>query len=208
MDIRESYDSAASRYAESLSNELDDKPLDRHLLNRFAEEVAGKGLVGDIGCGPGHIAAYLSKQGVNVYGVDLSPEMVAIATKTNPDLEFCVEDMRHLSARDKSLAGLVLFYSIVHFSTAELQPVFREMRRVLADGGCMLIAFHDGEFRIHCDELFGAPVSLDFHAHHHSDVIDALRASGFSVREEICREPYPDVEYPSRRCYLIAKAAS
>ena len=207
MDIRESYDSAASCYAERLSNELDDKPLDRHLLNRFAEENNGGGLVGDIGCGPGHIAAYLHKQGVEVYGVDLSPQMVSVAKERHPDLTFCVEDMRHLSAHDKSLVGIVLFYSIVHFPTAELLPVFREMRRVLADGGCMLISFHVGEFNIHCQELFGAPVSLDFQAHLPGDVIDALRASGFVVLEEICREPYADVEYPSRRCYLMAKAA-
>jgi hypothetical protein len=44
MDIRESYDSAADAYAEHLSDELARKPLDRHLLNRFAEEVSGKGL--------------------------------------------------------------------------------------------------------------------------------------------------------------------
>lgn len=37
MDIRESYDSAAAAYAAHLADELDCKPLDRHLLNRFAE---------------------------------------------------------------------------------------------------------------------------------------------------------------------------
>ncbi len=49
MDVRESYDSAAEAYAEHLATELDHKPLDRHLLNRFAEEVRGHGLVADLG---------------------------------------------------------------------------------------------------------------------------------------------------------------
>ncbi|HEX6863269.1 MAG TPA: hypothetical protein VF414_10665 [Thermoanaerobaculia bacterium] len=53
MDVRESYDSAAQAYAEHLASELDHKPLDRHLLNRFAEETRGRGLVADLGCGPG-----------------------------------------------------------------------------------------------------------------------------------------------------------
>jgi SAM-dependent methyltransferase len=56
MDLRESYDSAAEAYAEHLATELVHKPLDRHLLNRFAEAVAGRGLVADLGCGPGHAA--------------------------------------------------------------------------------------------------------------------------------------------------------
>jgi len=76
MDLRESYDSAAKAYAEHLFTELDNKPLDRHLLNRFAEETAGRGLVADLGCGPGHIARYLHEHGVTVVGIDISHEMV------------------------------------------------------------------------------------------------------------------------------------
>ena len=64
MDVRQSYDSAARAYAEHLASELDRKPLDRHLLNRFAEATSGAGLVADLGCGPGHVAGYLSRQSV------------------------------------------------------------------------------------------------------------------------------------------------
>ena len=56
MDVRESYDSAASAYTEHLASELAHKPLDRHLLNRFAEATRDGGLVADLGCGPGHVA--------------------------------------------------------------------------------------------------------------------------------------------------------
>ena len=56
MDILASYDSAANAYAEHLFLELEQKPLDRHILNRFAEAVDGLGLVADLGCGPGRIA--------------------------------------------------------------------------------------------------------------------------------------------------------
>src|SRR4051812_12194369 len=84
MDIRESYDSAAKAYAEHLAGELAHKPLDRHLLNRFAEETRGRGLVADFGCGPGHVARYLRDQGVDILGIDLSPEMIRVATCRNP----------------------------------------------------------------------------------------------------------------------------
>ena len=73
MDVAGSYDRAARAYAEHLCDELDRKPLDRALLNRFAEEVAGSGLVCDLGCGPGHVAAYLAARGVRTVGIDLSP---------------------------------------------------------------------------------------------------------------------------------------
>lgn len=206
MDIRESYDSVAAAYAEHLSNELVGKPLDRHLLNRFAEETRGRGLVADLGCGPGHVSKYLSQQGVSIFGVDFSAKMVAVARLLHPDLDFRVEDIRRLNACDASLAGVVLFYSIVHFDLRELTPVFRETRRVLLPGGLALISFHVGEEVIHRDELFGAQVSLDFRCHAPELVIEVLRLANLPVIEQVLREPYDGAEYPSRRCYLVARA--
>lgn len=207
MDTRESYDSVAQAYAEHLSDELAGKPLDRHLLNRFAEETRGRGLVADLGCGPGHVARYLSQQGVRIEGIDFSHQMVAVARSMNPGLDFRVEDMRHLDADDGSLAGVVLFYSIVHLDAMELLPVFREVRRVLIPGGLALVAFHAGEEVVHRDELFGAQVSLDFRCHNPENVITALRSARFAVIEQVHREPYEGLEYPSQRCYLVARSA-
>ena len=206
MDVRQSYDSAARAYAEHLASELDRKPLDRHLLNRFAEAVRGVGLVADLGCGPGHVARYLDAQGVRMVGIDLSPEMIRVASEFQPGIEFRAGDMRALDLPDGSLAGVIAFYAIVHFQPDELGPVFREMRRVLSPGGLALLSFHVGEEVVHLDDLFGAPVSLDFRFHVPDRVIEALESAGFTVMERIDRQPYEGAEYPSRRCYLLARA--
>ena len=204
--VRDSYDSAASAYADHLFTELEQKPLDRHLLNRFAEAARGNGRVADLGCGPGQIAKYLREQGVSVVGVDLSAEMIKVAGKLSPGIDFRVGDMRRLDFEDASLAGVVAFYSIVHFEPAELDAVFREMRRVLRQDGLALISFHVGDHAVHLDDLYGAPVSLDFQFHVPDAVIAALSGAHFRVMEEVEREPYEGAEYPSRRCYLLAKA--
>ena len=207
MDIRESYDSAAEAYAEHLAAELTHKPLDRHLLNRFAEEVRGRGLVADLGCGPGHVARYLQEQGVTMLGIDLSEQMIEVARRLNPGIDFRVGDMRRLDLPDGALAGAVAFYSIVHFDPSELGAVMRELGRVLAEDGAALVSFHIGEDVVHVEDLFGAPVDLDFRFHIPKDVIDALRDAKLQVREHVEREPYEDAEYPSRRCYLLARKA-
>lgn len=111
LDIRASYDSAADAYVQHLFTELEQKPLDRHILNRFAEAVRGRGLVADLGCGPGHVAKYLHEQGVNVCGIDLSPEMIRCAARLSPGLAFQVGDMTSLDLPAASLAGIVAFYS-------------------------------------------------------------------------------------------------
>jgi SAM-dependent methyltransferase len=206
MDVRKSYDSAAEAYAQHLASELDHKPLDRHLLNRFAEATLGRGPVADVGCGPGHIARYLHDRGISVVGIDLSEGMVSCAARLNPGLDFRVGDMRDLPLPSASLAGLVAFYSIVHFAPHDLRDVMRSLRRVLTPGGLALVAFHIGNETVHLDELFGAPVDLDFRFHDPRIVIDAMRREGLATLEHVEREPYEGVEHPSRRCYLLSKA--
>lgn len=204
--LRASYDSVAAAYVEHIFSELAGKPLDRHLLNRFAEEVRARGIVGDLGCGPGHVARYLRDQGVRMLGIDLSPEMVRWASQLNPGIEFQVGDLRALDLADESLAGIVAFYSVIHLEPSELESTLREFRRVLAPAGVLLLSFHIGDDTLHLDELWGAPVSLDFHFLQPGGVIAALRSAGFLVSESVEREPYEAVEYPSRRCYLFARA--
>lgn len=132
--------------------------------------------------------------------------MVAAARRLNPGIDFRVEDMRQFSASDATVAGVVHFYSIVHFDLTELPTVLRETRRILMTDGLALFAFHSGEEVVHRSDLFGVPVSLDFRCHRPEKVVEALRSANLAVIEEVHREPYEGVEYPSRRCYLVARA--
>lgn len=204
--IRTSYDAAAAAYAEHLADELAAKPLDRHLLNRFAEAVRGHGTTADLGCGPGHVAGYLREQGVDMVGIDLSPGMVREAVRLHPGIEFRAGDMLALDLPDASLAGAVLFYAIVHFDQAQLETALAGVRRVVAPGGAVLVAFHVGEETNHVEDLWGVPVSLEFRFHLPGTVAEALAVAGFTVAESVERAPYEGVEYPSRRCYLFARA--
>lgn len=203
---RESYDELAATYAERIFGELAGKPLDRHLLNRFAEGVRGRGLVADVGCGPGHVARYLHDRGVRMLGIDLSPGMVECARRLSPEIEFRVGDMRALELPDSALAGLVALYSLIHVDEREMLPTLRELRRVLAPGGLLLVAFHVGEETVHRDELWGHTVSLDFRFLMPALMVTSLIEAGLVVLERVEREPYPEVEHASRRCYLLARS--
>jgi ubiquinone/menaquinone biosynthesis C-methylase UbiE len=212
MTIADDYDAAAAGYVEHLAHELDHKPLDRHVLNRFAEAMPRGGLVADLGCGPGHVARYLAERtAASVVGIDISPKMIEIARQryAGDNLDYAVGDMRRLAAfADASLAGAIAFYSIVHFTVGQLPIVVAELRRVLAPRGLALLAFHisnaAGDTRVRVDELFGARVALDFYYHPAEIVSAALAEARLPVIETCIREPYPGVEYPSRRAYLLA----
>ncbi|MGZ4659423.1 MAG: class I SAM-dependent methyltransferase, partial [Blastococcus sp.] len=88
--VRAAYDTVAADYAELLRTELARKPLDRAMLGAFAElvHVDAEAPVADVGCGPGRVTAHLHTLGLPVFGIDLSPAMVAVARRTHPELRF------------------------------------------------------------------------------------------------------------------------
>lgn len=72
--------------------------------------------VADVACGRGRHALYLSKKGYNVTGLDLSPNNISYAKKSeNEDLHFLVHDMRKIFAKDQFNLVLNLFTSFGYF---------------------------------------------------------------------------------------------
>jgi ubiquinone/menaquinone biosynthesis C-methylase UbiE len=199
------YDAVADEYAIRVYGELADKPFDRDLLDMFADEVGDRGSVWDLGTGPGHVARYLFDRDVQVSGLDISPGMVRKAEELNPGMTFTVGSMVHLPFENSSVAGLTAFYSIIHLRPEERPAAFGEMLRVLQPGGSLMIAFHIGDETRHLEEWWGNEVSIDFHFLQPALIEEELRAAGFDIREHLVRDPYPEVEHPSRRAYIWAQ---
>lgn len=140
---RSAYDAAADEYAATFRNTLQDSPFDRAMMGVFAELVGQGGAkpVADLGCGPGRVTAYLHGLGLDVFGVDLSPQMLAIAREEQPRLRFEEGSLTALDIGDGSLGGLVSRCSIIHTPPERLGEVFAEFHRVLAPGGYALLIF-------------------------------------------------------------------
>ena len=204
-DLRSSYDRVAEDYAEHFRDELERKPFDRKMLEWLAERVGGRGVVCDMGCGPGQVARYLHDRGAKACGVDLSQAMVERARSLHPGITFRQGDMLALDdTADGSYAGVAAFYSIIHIPRPSVVEALRELKRVMISGGVLLLTFHIGRETIHRDEWWGKEVSLDFIFFETEEMKDYIRAAGFELREVIERDPYPEVEYPSRRAYIFA----
>jgi SAM-dependent methyltransferase len=214
---RASYDAVASGYAEAMSDELRHKPLDRALLSAFAEQVRlaapgpgpgpGPGRVWDVGCGPGHVTAFLAGLGLDAAGIDLSGGMVAQARARHPDLEFRTGSMTALPSGDGEWDGLVSFYSLIHLiDDADLRAALAEFRRVLEDQGLLLLAVHTGQEVRHCSEWFGAAVDVSFRFFDPDWLTAELDRAGFAVEALTRRQPYPGAEVATERAYFLARA--
>ena len=205
LNTQTSYDQVATEYAEKFKDEMDDKPFDRECLDRLAREVGTLGPICDMGCGPGQIARYLHRQGVEALGVDLSPHMVAEAQRLNPDIRFHQGDMLSLPDADNSWGGIAAFYCIIHILREHIVDALREMKRVLKPGGVLLVTFHIGQEIKHLDEWWEKPVNLDF-AYYLPEEMEAwVNEAGYELEETLVREPNPEVEVATRRAYMFAR---
>jgi SAM-dependent methyltransferase len=191
----------AADYSAHVFHELDGKPLDRALLDEVATRAGG--LICDLGCGPGHVARYLSERGAEVCGVDLSPGMIDEACRLNPGLRFEVGDMRSLGFADGSLGGVVAMYSLIHLARDGIAVAAAEVRRVLAPGGVFLGGFHRGVETRRVDEWWGHEVDLEFHFFEPEEIVAALTPA-LRIDRVVTRDPYPDVEVETRRFYVLA----
>jgi SAM-dependent methyltransferase/heme-degrading monooxygenase HmoA len=203
--VAESYDVVARDYVANVVG-VERKPLDLAFLDQFVRLLDGRGPVWDIGCGPGDVTRHLHDRGVDVCGIDLSPAMIAEARLAHPGIAFSVGDLANLAATADSLAGIVAFYSLIHLPPQEMQSVLNVFGRYLQRDGLLLIALHAGEGVNEVNEWFGKPVSLHGYFFQPAQLIDMLQRAGFVVESSLSRPPYPDIEFPSERIYLLARS--
>lgn len=201
--VRAAYDIASEAYARKFVSELDHKPFDRGLLQRFAASVDEGRPVLDLGCGPGHTTAHLTSLGLLATGVDLSPRMIEIASRTFPQSRFEVGDFCSLRHEPSSVAGILAFYCIVHLTPEQLVPAFAEMHRVLSDDGVLLLSFHVGTEMLRAENFLETNAVLEFTFFEPPQIEAALRSVGFDWVEVRVRAPY-DTEHPSQRGYILA----
>lgn len=202
--IEKTYDAVAEEYAIEFIGEHEKKPKDQVVLRKFARLIGDRTPIWDLGCGPGQTTGYLTRLGLEISGLDLSEKTVEQARAMHPGIHFQKGNMLGLDFRNDSLAGVVSFYAIVHFSREQVQKAFREIYRVLAPGGIFLLTYHIGGETIHLDTFLSKCVDIDLMFFTTDFISRCLKESGFEKIETIEREPYPDVEYQSRRAYVFS----
>lgn len=208
-DARLVFDATAADYVAFVGTELSDATedaVDRSALAAFVEfamSLEPARPVADLGCGPGRVAAFLSRSGVESIGIDISPELVRLGHDAHPRITFAVAPIASLPLVDSSLNGAVCWYSIIYTPSEHLGGVFREVRRVVTARGPLLLAFQAGPAQpVRRDDAFGSGHPLTSYRHDPSVVCAALEGSGFAIHATTVRSAARDHEVTSQAFVL------
>ncbi|HSK62269.1 MAG TPA: methyltransferase domain-containing protein [Pyrinomonadaceae bacterium] len=112
----------------------------------------------DLGCGEG-LLALLKRKDVYLAGIDLSPELVDMATRNGYD-KACVGQLTELPFPDASFDYVVSLDVFGHVDFADKDALLAEIKRVLRPDGVTLHGIESLDAKLHPDYRTASPEKL------------------------------------------------
>jgi ubiquinone/menaquinone biosynthesis C-methylase UbiE len=132
----------AQQYIELFGNTAQAHPDD---LTAISRHLVRPGAVLDVGCGPGHLTAHLRSLATDAVGIDIVPEFVQHARSTHQDGRYVQGSLNALPTADRSVVGILAWYSLIHLRPDDLDDALVELRRTLVSAGTLVAGFFDGD---------------------------------------------------------------
>ncbi len=100
----------------------------------------------EIGCGPGNITKHLLslRPDFNILGTDMSPNMIELAEKNNPQAKFRVMNADEISILQESFDGIVSGFCIPYLSETETKKLIQDSYSLLNENGLLYLSFVEG----------------------------------------------------------------
>lgn len=109
--------------------------------------IKNKATILEIGCGPGNITRYLlsKRPDFNIFGIDISPNMIELAKINNPKANFAVMDSRNISEIETKYDAIVCGFCLPYLSETDSQKLIFEANNLLNDRGFLYLSFVEGD---------------------------------------------------------------
>jgi SAM-dependent methyltransferase len=106
----------------------------------------------DVATGPGGLAAEAANRGARPFGIDLSPQMIALAQRLHPAIAFREADVEHLPFAHGTFDAVVCAFGLGHFPRPE--AAVAECVRTLQPGGRIALSWWDVPSRQRIQGIF------------------------------------------------------
>jgi len=111
----------------------------------------------DVATGPGALAAEAANRGARPVGIDLSPQMIELARRLYPGIDFREADVEHLPFPDDTFDAVVCAFGLGHFPRPEVAVA--ESVRTLLPGGRLAFSWWDDPSRQRIQGIFRDAIS-------------------------------------------------
>jgi len=171
------------------------------------DRLASGARVLDLGCGTGvPTAGMFAESGLDVVGIDVSTEMLALARRNVPTGRFVAMDAMELDDTLGWFDAACAFFSLLMLPRKDIPKVLRRIRSVLEPGGLVAIGMVEGDLDYAPLSFLGQEMSVT--AYPRADLEAALRADGLHVLEVDVEEFEPaSADVPAeRQIFLYCQA--
>ena len=175
------------RAAEHYNDQFSDVSAYSRALDAFCTALPPKANVLELGCGPANLTQYIAARcpGCTILATDLAPEMIAIARRNCPTVDFRLMDARDLSSLPIGYHAVVAGFLLPYLSLAEVAALFVQVARLLAPAGIFYVAtMVEDETNKTGIARSSQGEQLLVHFHSRDQIISALSRAGLLVTQQ------------------------
>jgi 2-polyprenyl-3-methyl-5-hydroxy-6-metoxy-1,4-benzoquinol methylase len=118
-------------------------------LDVFCEQLLKpNATVFEIGCGPGNITNYILKKrpDFRVTGIDLAPNMVALAQVNNPSASFAVMHAKDISIQNSNYDGIICGFCLPYLSKPEATKLISDCADIINPQGIIYLSTMEDDY--------------------------------------------------------------
>ena len=131
------------KYALEYEGRHMDMALYQDSLDTFCEWLPSPDAsVLDLACGPGNVTFYLLQKlpGLKALGLDLSPEMLTLARKNNPQAQFRLMDVRKIGDLEQQFSGIIAGFVSPYLDESDTAQLISSAFALLLPGGAFYLS--------------------------------------------------------------------
>ena len=164
----------------------------------------------EIAVGPGNVTKYLlqKRPDFKIFGIDLAPNMIELAKKNNPSVQFEVMDCREISGIEKQFEGIMCGFCMPYLSKEECKKIISDAGNLLESSGVLYLSTMEGDYSNSGYEKtsFSGENEVFIYYHQEDYIKERLIGSGFDIiRLERKDYPEPDGNFLTDMIFIAKK---
>lgn len=102
----------------------------------------------EIACGPGNITQHLLRKrpDLQIFGIDLAPNMIELARQNNPSAEFAVMDCRNIATLDSIYDAVMCGFCLPYISMEEAERLIADCTELLSPNGVIYLSTMEDDY--------------------------------------------------------------